>query len=126
MNIGLRPTVNKTVNNNQANQAKQTPGVINTSASNFESQSNSSAQAYSQLAAMQRKVEVHILDWSGDIYGQELRVDLIDFLRPEQKFPSLDDLKVQIAADCQSALRILQKFEADNYLTTASTYSKQS
>lgn len=45
-------------------------------------------------------VEVHLLDWSGDLYGEELVVSLDSFLRPEQKFSGLDDLKTQIQADC--------------------------
>lgn len=48
-------------------------------------------------------VEVHLLDWSGDLYGQTLTVTLERFLRPEQKFPSLEALKQQIAADCEAA-----------------------
>ena len=48
-------------------------------------------------------LEVHLLDWSGDLYGQELTVRLQQFLRPEQKFPSLAALKIQIAADCSLA-----------------------
>lgn len=48
-------------------------------------------------------VEVHLLDWSGDLYGQTLTVELESFLRPEQKFASLDDLKAQIQIDCQVA-----------------------
>lgn len=48
-------------------------------------------------------VEVHLLDWSGDLYGQTLRVSLEQFLRPEQKFSSLDALKQQIAVDCETA-----------------------
>ena len=51
-------------------------------------------------------VEVHLLDWSGDLYGKTLRVNLEQFLRPEQKFPSLEALKAQIAADCQAAREI--------------------
>lgn len=47
--------------------------------------------------------EVHLLDWSGDLYGHTLTVTLEQFLRPEQKFASLDDLKVQIQADCKAA-----------------------
>lgn len=46
-------------------------------------------------------IEVHILDWSGDLYGQQLTVSLEEFLRPEQKFASLDALKAQIQADCE-------------------------
>ncbi|GAB4237941.1 MAG: bifunctional riboflavin kinase/FAD synthetase [Stanieria sp.] len=48
-------------------------------------------------------IEVHLLDWSGDLYGQTLTVSLEKFLRPEQKFPSLEALKQQITADCQAA-----------------------
>ncbi|MBW4517165.1 MAG: bifunctional riboflavin kinase/FAD synthetase [Timaviella obliquedivisa GSE-PSE-MK23-08B] len=50
-------------------------------------------------------VEVHLLNWSGDLYGQTLTVELENFLRPEQKFASLDDLKAQIQFDCQMARR---------------------
>lgn len=51
-----------------------------------------------------RTVEVHLFDWQGDLYDQELNVDLVKFIRPEQKFASLDALKDQIKADCQTAL----------------------
>ena len=53
-------------------------------------------------------VEVHLLDWSGDLYGQTLTVSLEQFLRPEQKFASLDDLKTQIQADCAAARAFLE------------------
>lgn len=52
-------------------------------------------------------VEVHLLDWTGDLYGQTLTIALECFLRPEQKFPSLDALKAQINADCFQARKIL-------------------
>ncbi|WP_219884665.1 bifunctional riboflavin kinase/FAD synthetase [Merismopedia glauca] len=48
-------------------------------------------------------VEVHIFNWSGDLYGREITVSLGKFLRSEQKFANLDALKNQIAADCQAA-----------------------
>ena len=48
-------------------------------------------------------VEVHIFDWSGDLYGQTLTVFLADFLRPEQKFNSLGELQAQIQRDCDTA-----------------------
>jgi riboflavin kinase / FMN adenylyltransferase len=48
-------------------------------------------------------VEVHLLDEAIDLYGQTLTVELESFLRPEQKFDSVDELKVQIGADCQVA-----------------------
>lgn len=45
------------------------------------------------------KLEVHVLDFSGDLYGKHLEFQLLSHLRPEKKFASLDDLKTQIAAD---------------------------
>ncbi|MGI8500905.1 MAG: bifunctional riboflavin kinase/FAD synthetase [Hassallia sp.] len=52
-------------------------------------------------------VEVHLLDWVGDLYGENLTVQLIKFLRPEQKFSSLEDLKTQIQLDCIAAKEVL-------------------
>ncbi|AFY77650.1 riboflavin kinase/FMN adenylyltransferase [Pleurocapsa sp. PCC 7327] len=54
-------------------------------------------------------VEVHLLDWAGDLYGRTLTVSLEKFLRPEQKFPSIDALKAQIAFDCDLARKILER-----------------
>lgn len=51
----------------------------------------------------QQTIEVHLLEWSGDLYGQTVSVHLEAFLRPEQKFAALDDLKAQIQADCEAA-----------------------
>lgn len=55
------------------------------------------------VEGQQPSLEVHLLDWSGDLYGHTLTVHLQQFLRSEQKFASLDDLKAQIQADCESA-----------------------
>ncbi len=52
-------------------------------------------------------VEVYLLNWSGDLYSQTLKVCLKEFLRPEQKFASLDELKAQICADCVRAEKVL-------------------
>ena len=49
-------------------------------------------------------IEVHLLNWSGDLYGQTLKVDLVKFIRPEQKFASVEALKQQITKDCRSVL----------------------
>jgi riboflavin kinase / FMN adenylyltransferase len=48
-------------------------------------------------------VEVHLLDGSQDLYGHTLTIHLERFLRPEQKFESLDALKAQIRQDCATA-----------------------
>jgi riboflavin kinase/FMN adenylyltransferase len=52
-------------------------------------------------------VEVHLLDGSGKLLDRSLTVSLVQFLRPEHQFNSLDDLKTQIALDCQRSRHIL-------------------
>lgn len=56
-------------------------------------------------------VEVHLLDWDGNLYDQQLTVYLHKFLRSEQKFPSLTALTEQIQADCD----IARVFFGSNY-----------
>ena len=55
----------------------------------------------------QQTIEVHLLDWSGDLYGHTLIVHLEQFLRPEHQFSSLEALKAQIQADCEAARSFL-------------------
>jgi riboflavin kinase/FMN adenylyltransferase len=47
--------------------------------------------------------EVHIFDYSSDIYDQKLQVELWKYLRSEKKFGSVDELRLQIAEDAQNA-----------------------
>lgn len=47
-------------------------------------------------------MEVHLLDFTGDLYGRRLSVRLVDYLRPEKKFDGLDALQAQIALDCRA------------------------
>jgi riboflavin kinase/FMN adenylyltransferase len=48
-------------------------------------------------------LETYLFDFSGDLYGHHLSIALIDYLRPEAKFASLDALTRQIEADCAAA-----------------------
>jgi len=52
-------------------------------------------------------LELHVLDFSGDLYRQDVEVFFIARLRDEKKFPSLDDLRAQIERDVQQARNIL-------------------
>lgn len=49
----------------------------------------------------QVRMESWVLDFEGDLYGKEVTVALLKFLRPEQKFESLEELKAQILQDAQ-------------------------
>ncbi|MBN2469748.1 MAG: bifunctional riboflavin kinase/FAD synthetase [Anaerolineae bacterium] len=55
----------------------------------------------------QMKVETHILDFEGDLYGQDLRVEFVRRLRPEQRFSGIDALVAQIQADVEASRALL-------------------
>jgi riboflavin kinase/FMN adenylyltransferase len=52
-------------------------------------------------------LEPYLFDFSGNLYGQVIEVALVEFLRPEAKFDTLEALKAQMAADCDRARAVL-------------------
>ena len=56
-------------------------------------------------------IEVNILDFDGDLYGKQLVVEVVDFIRPDKKLDSLEALQAQIEADKQE---ILKRLETEN------------
>lgn len=101
------PTANLSVHNEQfppngvyaveaEHQGQVFPGVVNIG-----------VRPTIATATGARLLELHLLDFTGDLYGQELEVHFRGFLRAEQKFASLDALKAQIACDVAKARRIL-------------------
>jgi riboflavin kinase/FMN adenylyltransferase len=50
-----------------------------------------------------RAVEAHLLDFTGDLYGRTARVEFVGRLRDERRFPDVDALRAQIAADIATA-----------------------
>jgi riboflavin kinase/FMN adenylyltransferase len=53
-------------------------------------------------------VEAHILDFNQDLYGQEVKLEFVDYLRPEEKFPSAEGLLEQIHRDIEKTREILE------------------
>lgn len=54
-----------------------------------------------------RAVEVHLLGFEGELYGQRMRVGFVTRIRGEQKFDDLDGLRKQIGVDCEQAKNAL-------------------
>lgn len=52
-------------------------------------------------------LETFLFDFSGDLYGAHMSVALVDYLRPEAKFDSVEDLVAQMSQDCDKARKIL-------------------
>jgi riboflavin kinase / FMN adenylyltransferase len=59
-------------------------------------------------AAPAIKIEVHVLDFSGDLYGQRIEFRLRFHVRPERKFDSVEALRARIGEDIAHARRILK------------------
>ena len=57
------------------------------------------------------RLEAHLFDWSGDLYGQEIEVALHAFLRSEMPFDGVEALRSQIAKDAAAAREALTKIE---------------
>jgi riboflavin kinase/FMN adenylyltransferase len=55
-------------------------------------------------------VEAHLLDTDADLYGQRLRVALIERLRGEQRFPSVDELVAQMHRDVEETRELCASF----------------
>jgi riboflavin kinase/FMN adenylyltransferase len=56
-------------------------------------------------------LEVHLFDFTADLYGAHLRVEFLAKLRDEARYPDLDALKAQIARDCAQARDVLRALE---------------
>ena len=54
------------------------------------------------------RLEAHLFDFAGDLYGQSVAVALLSFIREEKRFAGLDELRAQIAADAAAARARLQ------------------
>lgn len=56
-----------------------------------------------------RSIEVHIMDFNGDLYQKEIEIEFIKKIRNEKKFASIDELKLQLGKDRISSIKILDK-----------------
>jgi riboflavin kinase/FMN adenylyltransferase len=56
----------------------------------------------------ERTVETHLLNFEGELYGQQIGLEFVARLRPEMRFPNPDALRVQIASDVKRAHSILE------------------
>jgi riboflavin kinase/FMN adenylyltransferase len=56
-----------------------------------------------------KKMEVHLLEFSDDLYGKTLEIVLVKYLRPEKRYASVARLIRQMRRDCRRAARLLDR-----------------
>ncbi len=67
------------------------------------------ATAEGRLSAETVTVETHLLDASMDLYGASMRLEFVEWLRPEEKFDSLEALSAQIGLDCEAGRQVIAR-----------------
>jgi riboflavin kinase/FMN adenylyltransferase len=102
------PTANLAVN---SNQALPVDGVYVTRAyiSNHAYPSVTNIGRRPTFGENQRTIEVYLLDFRGELYGEDLKIEVIERLRAEKPFSSSEELKAQISQDVEKAISILKK-----------------
>jgi riboflavin kinase/FMN adenylyltransferase len=58
-----------------------------------------------------RQIETHVFDFAGDLYGQEICVDVMQRLRPDAYFPSVDALVAQLRIDEENTRAFFHELE---------------
>ena len=58
-------------------------------------------------------LEVFLLDFDGDLYGRDIEVEFIDFIRGDRRFDGSEALQAQMARDCERAREILRQAPAE-------------
>ena len=54
--------------------------------------------------------ETNVFDFAGDLYGKTVRVEFLEFIRPEKKFSSVEELSAQVHSDIEKAREIIKKY----------------
>lgn len=59
---------------------------------------------------LQQSIEIHLKNFHGDLYGQQILVEVVEFIRPDRKFENLDQLTDQIKDDDRKITDILFRY----------------
>lgn len=62
------------------------------------------------LGLMRQSVEVHVIDFDGELYGDAVTISFVDFLRDDMKFSSIEELRDQISRDVLRSKRLIAEF----------------
>jgi riboflavin kinase/FMN adenylyltransferase len=57
----------------------------------------------------EKSIEINFFDFDGDLYGKRIQIDVMERIRDEQKFSSIEALKAQLKKDRETSLSIISK-----------------
>ncbi|UCH42161.1 MAG: bifunctional riboflavin kinase/FAD synthetase [Dehalococcoidales bacterium] len=66
----------------------------------------------------ERTVETYVIDYRGDLYGRQMRIDIVERLRNEKRFDNVEDLKKQMAEDVKQGIAILDSQNMDKLVAS--------
>jgi len=61
------------------------------------------------VGGSERRLETHIFGFSGELYGRRLRVELLERIREERRFDSMEELRAQIARDRETIREAIER-----------------
>ncbi len=61
------------------------------------------------VSGTEKKIEIHFLDFEGDLYGEKIQIEILERIRDEHKFSSLEALKRQLQKDRETSLSIIPR-----------------
>ncbi|MCG2460605.1 bifunctional riboflavin kinase/FAD synthetase [Flavobacteriaceae bacterium F89] len=59
------------------------------------------------VSGTEKTIEIHFFNFNQDLYGQRIQIDILEWIREEEKFDSLEDLKTQLQKDKQTVLSVI-------------------
>ena len=62
------------------------------------------------ISGKHQTIEIHFFNFKNDLYGKNIQVDVLHFLRDEQKFESVEALKEQLLKDKRQSLALINDF----------------
>ena len=71
-------------------------------------------------------LEAHLFDFHDDLYGQNLRIAFVEYLRPEKKFGGIEEIKKQINTDCDMARDILKTLDENDIIMPQNSWLVES
>jgi len=69
----------------------------------------------------EKRIEVNLIDFEGDLYGEKLRVEVLDFIRGDMKLDSLEALQKQIENDKKAITKVLHQFDQAALVSSVET-----